>query len=65
MDECYQAALAANTTTVISVTVGMIVGIILYEVVASLFEWRRLRKERRLLDTMLTADTSNHQTTGK
>lgn len=65
MDECYQAAMAANATTVISVVVGLIVGIVLHELVASLFEWRRLRKERRLLDTMRTADTSDHQTTGK
>lgn len=65
MDECYQAAMAANATTVIWVVVGLIVGIVLHELAASLFEWRRLRKERRLLDSMRTADPADHQTTGK
>lgn len=65
MDQCFDAALAANALVVTCLFGGLIAGIVLQELVASLFEWRRLRKERRLLDTMLTADTVDHQTTGK
>ncbi|PKY70132.1 DUF1049 domain-containing protein [Brevibacterium ravenspurgense] len=56
MNECYSAALSANTTTVVALFVGTVLGLILIKVASVIAERRMIRKDRKRIDKIM-ADT--------
>ncbi|WP_448343278.1 DUF1049 domain-containing protein [Corynebacterium tuberculostearicum] len=56
MDECYSAALSANTTTVVAMFVGTVFGLIVIKVASLIVERRAIRRERKRIDKLM-ADT--------
>lgn len=56
MSECYSAALAANTTTIIALLVGALVGWLLGKLLVMAFERWEIRRDRKLLAELLEAE---------
>lgn len=56
MDECYSAALSANTTTVVALFVGTVLGLIIIEIASVIAERRAIRRDRKRIDKLM-ADT--------
>lgn len=56
MNECYAAALSANTTTLVSLFVGTVLGLIVMKVTSVIAERRAIRRDRKRIDK-LVADT--------
>ena len=56
MNECYSAALSANTTTVVAMFVGTVFGLIVIKVASLIVERRAIRRERKRIDKLM-ADT--------
>ncbi|KAA0879046.1 DUF1049 domain-containing protein [Corynebacterium amycolatum] len=56
MNECYSAALSANTTTVVALLVGAILGLIVIKIASVIAERRAIRKDRKRIDKLM-ADT--------
>lgn len=56
MNECYSAALSANTTTVVALFVGTILGLIVLKGAALIAEWRAIRRNRKCIYKLI-ADT--------
>ncbi|WP_281707317.1 DUF1049 domain-containing protein [Corynebacterium argentoratense] len=53
MSDCYSAALAANTTTIIALFVGALVGWLLGKVIAFAFHQWTVRRDRKRLADLL------------
>ena len=56
MNECYSAALSANTTTVVALLVGAVLGLIVIKVSSVIAERRAIRQDRKRIDKLM-ADT--------
>ncbi|WP_406714217.1 DUF1049 domain-containing protein [Trueperella pyogenes] len=56
MNECYAAALSANTTTLVSLFVGTVLGLIVMKVTSVIAERRAIRRDRKRIDQLI-ADT--------
>ncbi|MSS45337.1 DUF1049 domain-containing protein [Cutibacterium sp. WCA-380-WT-3A] len=56
MNECYSAALSANTTTVVAMFVGAVLGLIVIKVASVIAERRAIRRDRKRIDKLM-ADT--------
>ena len=56
MNECYSAALSANTTTVVAMFVGTVLGLIVIKVASLIAERRMIRRDRKRIDKLM-ADT--------
>lgn len=56
MNECYAAALSANTTTLVSLFVGTVLGLIVMKVTSVIAERRAIRRDRKRIDQLM-ADT--------
>ncbi|QOR46922.1 DUF1049 domain-containing protein [Trueperella pecoris] len=56
MNECYAAALSANTTTLVALFVGTVLGLIVMKVTSVIAERRAIRRDRKRIDK-LVADT--------
>ena len=56
MNECYTAALSANTTTVVALLVGAVLGLVLVKVASLLVERWKIRRDRKRIDKLM-ADT--------
>ncbi|MEW6861065.1 DUF1049 domain-containing protein [Trueperella pyogenes] len=56
MSECYNAALAANTTTIIALLVGALVGWLLGKLLVMAFERWEIRRDRKRLAELLEAE---------
>lgn len=54
MNECYSAALSANTTTVVALLVGAILGLIVIKVTSAIGERRAIRQDRKRIDKLMT-----------
>ncbi|WP_195224894.1 DUF1049 domain-containing protein [Schaalia turicensis] len=54
MNECYSAALSANTTTVVALLVGAILGLIVIKVTSAIAERRAIRQDRKRIDKLMT-----------
>lgn len=56
MNECYSAALSANTTTLVAIFVGTVLGLIVIKVASVIAERRAIRQDRKRIDKLM-ADT--------
>lgn len=56
MNECYSAALSANTTTIVALFVGTVLGLIIIKVTALIAERQAIRRDRKRIDKLM-ADT--------
>lgn len=56
MNECYSAALSANTTTVVALFVGTVLGLIVMKVASLIAERWMIRRERKRINKLM-ADT--------
>lgn len=56
MNECYSAALSANTTTVVAMFVGAVLGLIVIKVISVIAERWMIRRDRKRIDQRM-ADT--------
>lgn len=56
MNECYSAALSANTTTVVALVVGAVLDLIVIKVSSVIAERRAIRRDRKRI-AKLMADT--------
>jgi hypothetical protein len=56
MNECYAAALSANTTTVVALFVGTVLGLVLMKVASLIVERWTIRRDRKRIDKLM-ADT--------
>ena len=56
MNECYAAALSANTTTLVALFVGTVLGLLVVKVTSVIAERRAIRRDRKRIDK-LVADT--------
>ena len=56
MNECYSAALSANTTTIVSLFVGTVLGLIVIKFTSLIAERRAIRRDRKRIDKLM-ADT--------
>lgn len=56
MNECYSAALSANTTTLVAIFVGAVLGLIVMKIASVIAERRAIRRDRKLIDKLM-ADT--------
>ena len=56
MNECYAAALSANTTTLVAQFVGTVLGLLVVKVTSVIAERRAIRRDRKRIDK-LVADT--------
>ncbi|MGK2351617.1 hypothetical protein [Cutibacterium sp. V947] len=54
MNECYSAALSANTTTVVALLVGAVLGLIVIKVTSAIAERRAIRQDRKRIDKLMT-----------
>lgn len=54
MNECYSAALSANTTTVVALFVGTVLGLIVIKVTSVIAERRAIRQDRKRIDKLMT-----------
>ncbi|APM36369.1 hypothetical protein FRC0036_00021 [Corynebacterium diphtheriae] len=53
MNECYSAALSANTTTVVALLVGAVLGLIVIKVSSAIAERRAIRRDRKRIDKLM------------
>ena len=53
MNECYSAALSANTTTVVALLVGAVLGLIVIKVSSVIAERRAIRRDRKRIDKLM------------
>lgn len=53
MNECYSAALSANTTTVVALLVGAVLGLIVIKVSSVIAERRAIRQDRKRIDKLM------------
>ncbi|OCA94156.1 DUF1049 domain-containing protein [Actinobaculum suis] len=53
MNECYSAALSANTTTVVALLVGAVLGLIVIKVSSVIAERREIRQDRKRIDQLM------------
>ncbi|CAB1016616.1 hypothetical protein FRC0505_02335 [Corynebacterium diphtheriae] len=53
MNECYSAALSANTTTVVAMFVGTVLGLIVIKVASVIAERRAIRRDRKRIDKLM------------
>ncbi|MBM7824713.1 UDP-N-acetylmuramyl pentapeptide phosphotransferase/UDP-N-acetylglucosamine-1-phosphate transferase [Arcanobacterium pluranimalium] len=53
MNECYAAALSANTTTLVSLFVGTVLGLIVMKVTSVIAERRAIRRDRKRIDKLM------------
>lgn len=53
MNECYTAALSANTTTFVSLFVGAVLGWILWEIVSLIVERWKIRRDRKRIEQLM------------
>ena len=56
MNECYSAALSANTTTLVAIFVGTVLGLIVIKVASVIAERRAIHQDRKRIDKLM-ADT--------
>lgn len=56
MNECYSAALSANTTTVVALLVGAVLGLIVIKIASVIAERRAIGQDRKRIDKLM-ADT--------
>ncbi|CAB0562492.1 MULTISPECIES: DUF1049 domain-containing protein [Actinomycetes] len=56
MNECYSAALSANTTTVVELIVGAVLGLIVIKVASVIAERWTIHRDRKRIDKLM-ADT--------
>lgn len=56
MSECYQAALAANATTIIALAVGALVGLLLGMLTTAAIERWKVCRDRKRLTELLEAE---------
>ncbi|MBS5253896.1 MAG: DUF1049 domain-containing protein [Cutibacterium granulosum] len=56
MNECYSAALSANTTTVVALLVGTVLGLIVIKIASVIVERRAIGQDRKRIDKLM-ADT--------
>ncbi|WP_408923034.1 DUF1049 domain-containing protein [Corynebacterium tuberculostearicum] len=56
MNECYSAALSANTTTVVALLVGAVLGLTVIKIASVIAERRAIRQDRKRIDKLM-ADT--------
>lgn len=56
MTECYEAALAANTTTVIYVCLGLLIGLALEKLISLAANQWAIHRDRKRLAKMLRAE---------
>ncbi|MDK8486207.1 LapA family protein [Corynebacterium pseudodiphtheriticum] len=56
MNECYSAALSANTTTLVALLVGAVLGLIVIKVASVIAERRAIRRDHKRIDKLM-ADT--------
>lgn len=56
MSYCYEAALAANTTTVLYVCLGLLIGFLLSELTSFVVSRWMIRRDRKRIDKLM-ADT--------
>lgn len=56
MNECYSAALSANTTTLVAIFVGTVLGLIVMKIASVIAERRAIRQDRKRIDQLM-ADT--------
>lgn len=53
MNECYSAALSANTTTVVAMFVGTVLGLIVIKVASVIVERWMIRRDRKRIDKLM------------
>lgn len=53
MNECYSAALSANTTTLVAMFVGTVLGLIVRKVTSVIAERRAIRQDRKRIDKLM------------
>jgi hypothetical protein len=53
MNECYSAALSANTTTIVSLFVGTVLGLIVIKFTSLIAERRAIRRDRKRIDKLM------------
>ncbi|MHC9819406.1 DUF1049 domain-containing protein [Corynebacterium diphtheriae] len=56
MNECCSAALSANTTTLVALLVGAVLGLIVIRVASVIAKRRAIRRDRKRIDKLM-ADT--------
>lgn len=56
MNECYSAALSANTTTLVAIFVGAVLGLIVMKIASVMAERRTIGQDRKRIDKLM-ADT--------
>ncbi|OIR40517.1 DUF1049 domain-containing protein [Corynebacterium sp. NML140438] len=56
MNECYSAALSANTTTLVAIFVGAVLGLIVMKIASVIAERRAIRQDCKRIDKLM-ADT--------
>lgn len=56
MNECYLAALSANSTTVVALLVGAVLGLIVIKIASVIAERRAISQDRKRIDKLM-ADT--------
>mgnify|MGYP001635049759 CR=1 FL=1 len=56
MNECYSAALSANSTTVVALLVGAVLGLIVIKIASVIAERRAISQDRKRIDKLM-ADT--------
>ncbi|MGJ9504612.1 hypothetical protein [Actinotignum sp. GS-2025c] len=54
MNECYSAALSANTTTVVELLIGAVLGLIVIKIASVIAERRAIRQDRKRIDKLMT-----------
>ncbi|MDE1564965.1 MULTISPECIES: DUF1049 domain-containing protein [Actinomycetaceae] len=54
MNECYSAALSANTTTVVALLIGAVLGLIVIKIAYVIAERRAIRRDRKRIDKLMT-----------
>lgn len=53
MNECYSAALSANTTTLVAIFVGAVLGLIVMKIASVIAERREIRRDRKRIDQLM------------
>lgn len=54
MNECYSAALSANTTTLVALLIGAVLGLIVIKIAYVIAERRAIRQDRKRIDKLMT-----------
>ncbi len=53
MNECYSAALSANTTTVVALLIGAVLGLIVIKIASVITERRAIHQDRKRIDKLM------------